>query len=166
MRLEDLLFLEGWDWEGDVKRFSLKPGDKKVIVDIRDKKGYFFGAIAGFTGHGDARYAYLLINCDDTFYMPLFPYGLNILSVDQWTPYGVLLLRYDTIANLYVVAHTPGFLVPYRRKLEITIGYPERVMTWFGEHTNRAEITAYIAYLYIMIIDEERFKKSYRKMFG
>ena len=166
MRLEDLLFLEGWDWEGDVRRIVLRPGEKKVLVDARGGKGFFFGAVAAFTGGDDARFAYLLVNCDDTFYMPLYPYGLNLLGLDKWLPYGIVLLKYDTLADVYIVAHSPSYMVPFRRKLEVTVGYPERVMMWFGEHVNKATITAYVAYLYIRITDEERFKKSYRELFG
>ncbi|RLG85013.1 MAG: hypothetical protein DRO39_06630 [Thermoprotei archaeon] len=166
MRLEDLLFLEGWDWEGDVKRLGLRPGEKKTLVDVRNRKGFFFGAVAAFTGGDDARYAYLLVNCDDTFYMPLYPYGLRLLGLDTWIPYGVVLLKYDTVADVYIVAHSPGYMIPYRQKLEITVGYPERVRTWFGEHVNEKAVTAYVAYLYIRIVDEGAFRRSYREVFG
>jgi len=166
LRLEDLLFLEGWDWEGDVKMIELRPGEKKKLVDVKDGKGFFFGAVAGFTGGGDAKYAYLLVNCDDTFYMPLYPYGLNLLSLKEWIPYGIVLLKYDTLANIYIVAHSPNYMVPYRKKLEITIGYPEKVRMWFGEHVNEDTLTAYAGYLYIRIINEDKFRESYREMFG
>ncbi len=73
------------------------------------------------------------------------------------------MLKYDTLADIYIVAHSPSYMIPYRKKLEITVGYPERVMTWFGEHANKKAITAYVAYLYIRIIDEERFRELHEK---
>ena len=164
MRLEDFLFLEGWEWQGDIKKYQLKPGDEISIVSTRDKKGYFYGALAAFGGHDDAKYAYLLVNIDDTFYMPLYPYGLAVLGVDMWTPYGTMLLKYDTVADVYIVAEIPGYLIPIRNKLEIKIGYPKVVDTIFGKHVNTATITAYALYLYILIIDEELFKKSYKEL--
>ena len=163
MRLEDLLFLEGWDWQGGIKVYKLSPGDKKTVIKVTDKKGYFYGAVAAFGGHDDAKYAYLLVNIDDTFYMPLFPYGLRLLGLDIWTPYGTVLLKYDTVADVYIVAEIPNYLIPIREKFEVTVGFPKTVETWFGKHTNTATITNYTAYLYVLVTDEERFKRTYKE---
>ena len=167
MRLEDLVLLEGWEWKGEIKSFSnIKPGDEITIVDIEKKKGLFFGAAAAFFGHGDAKYAYMLINIDDTFYIPLYPYGVNLLNMDKWTPYGVMVLRYDTLGNSYVVADIPGYLIPIRNKFQLKVGLPKKVVAWFGEYSPSHTIGAYVLYLYAYIYDEDAFRKSLRELYG
>jgi len=163
MRLEDLLFIEGWSWQKDLRPLTLKPGESELLLRMDKNKGFFFGAVAGFTGSGDAKYASLTVNIDDTLYMPLYPYGLALLGLDMWTPYGIVLLKYDNVGKNYVVAETPNYLIPIRRKLEIRVDYPRTVTTWFGQHTNTDTITVYVAYVYIIITDEKRFKKTYRE---
>jgi len=165
MRLEDLYFARGWDWRGDFRVYTLSPGDTVEVVKHRGR-GFFYGAIATFAGHDDARYAALIVNIDGTFVMPLYPYGLRVMNVDQWTPYGLLLLKYDTTLNIYAVAEIPGYLVPIRESFEIKLAYPRSVKTIWGEHTNTRDITAYIAYLYIHVYDEEEFKRSMAEVYG
>ena len=165
MRIEDLLFLDGWTWVGDIRSYTLNPGDEKVIVSLKGRKGYFYGAVAAFSGHDDARFGYLEVNIDDTFISPLYPYGMRLIGLDVWTPFGSFLLKYDTVADIYIVADIPNYLIPIRKKLEIKLGYPANVDTWFGTHKNTAQINAYVLYLYLVITDEKAFEKSYREFY-
>jgi len=166
MRIEDLLLLEGWDWKGEVKKYeNVEPGTEMDVAKYRGK-GYFYGALAVFAGSSDARYAGMLVNIDNTFYMPLYPYGLRVMGLDMWTPYGTFVLKYDTVANIYIVAEIPGYLIPIKEKMDIKIVYPETTITIWGEHTNTDPITVYVLYLYVQIYDEDAFKRSIRELWG
>jgi len=165
VRLEDLYFAEGWEWRGDFRRYELSPGDSEVVIRHRGR-GFFYGAIAAFTGNDDARYGAMVIDVDGTFVMPLYPYGLNAMGIDQWTPYGLMLLKFDSVSDIYAVAEIPSYLIPIRHRLEIKLVYPRSVTTIWGNHINKKDIVVYIAYLYIHVYDEGAFKRSLAEVYG